>query len=128
MIQSIHFREKKWQFNKNAGRNDLKTDCNLITNPLRKDGKGAAEGLAFIWILTISASGIEILYYSTEEFFLIPNRKITDAELMVIIKQSYDHSYMALAPKNLAVGFDAGFPSFDQIPIDLLEIRQVLDM
>jgi hypothetical protein len=128
MIKSIHFRVKKWDYNKNAKLVNTKTDSNLATHPLRSNKQKNAEGLAFVWYLTLKANDMEVLYYSSEEYFLIPDRPITDEQLLNIVKQSYDRTSQEVAMRNLNVGLDAGFPPFEKHPIDLKEIKKVLDM
>lgn len=129
MIKSIKFRVKQWQHNPNAILIKLHTDAQLATHPLRKaGGDGKAEGLCFVWTLVIQANGIEVLFYSTEEFFIIPNREITDSRLEGILKESYDNSKSEVEIRNIKVGLNASFPSYKKIPIDLPTIRNVLDM
>jgi hypothetical protein len=127
-IKSIHFKIRKWQYNANAKMIKLHTTCDLRTHPLRNNESEEAKGLVFIWVLVISANDIEVLYYSTEEFFIIPERKITDDKLMQLIGMSHFRTNRELAPKNLAVGLDAGLPKLEDIPIDLKRIKSVLDM
>ncbi|MBL7745635.1 MAG: hypothetical protein JNN00_19340 [Chitinophagaceae bacterium] len=130
MITSIHFKVKKWDYNKKAPLTKTHTDCTLMTHPLRSNNEpdGKAAGLTFIWTLVLTGEGLEILYYSSEEFFVIPNRIISDEKLLEIIKQSYGRTSFEVAQRNIKVGLDAGFPRFEKIPIDLPHIRSVLDM
>lgn len=127
-IKSIHFKVRKWQYNKNAVMIKLHTDCQLLTHPLRKQNETEAQGLCFLWYLTITANDIEVLYYNTEEFFVIPNKKISLSKLKEIIYSSYLRSQAEIAFRNLAVGLDAGLPKFEDIPMDLERTRNVLDM
>lgn len=130
MIKSIHFAVKKWQYNSNAKLISPRTDSNVAVHPLRKhqNPNGKAEGLCFLWYLIITANGIEVLYYSSEEFFIIPNREISDTQLLHIVRQSFERTSYEVAMKNLKVGLDAGFPIFEKQLIDLKVIRGVLDM
>jgi len=128
MVRFINFDIKKWQYNKNAPKEGFKTDLSLITNPLRSRMNGPSEGLGLTWILTITAKGIEVLYYSAQEMIIIDDKNISDTHLFDTLRISYDHAYAAMAPKNLAVGLNAGFPPFEGIITDLSEIRAVLHM
>lgn len=128
-IEHIHFKVRKWDYNPNTPLTNTKTEAILRTHPLRKNQGGAAEGITFIWILVLTGEGLEILYYSTEEFVLIPHRKISLTALDKVVRKTYDNTMIELAGRNLAVGLDAGFPPFDNINgVELEGIRQVMNM
>lgn len=130
MIQHLKFERRKWDYNKNRPKTKFHTDCLLTTHPIksRTNPNGKAEGISFKWTLIITAELIECLYYSAEDWYIFTDRNFTDNELWVIIRQSYNRANDDLAPSNIKVGFNAGFPLFDSIPLNLSEIRQVLDM
>jgi hypothetical protein len=130
LIQSIHFKIRRWDYNENSPKTNVHTDCDLLVHPLRssvnQDAK--AEGLVFVWLLVITGEGIEMLYYSTEEFFVIPDRIITDAQLADIISNSYDKASNELALRNKVIGLDVALPDIGTLPLSIKEIREVLDM
>lgn len=129
MTKSIGFRVKKWDFNKNAILLKTKTDSMMATHPLRPhDNLSKNEGIGILWYLTITADGIEVLYYCSEELFLIPEKNIPDSDLLAMLRESYERSSKEVAIRNLQVGLNAGFPAFEKQPVDLMEIRKVLYM
>jgi len=130
MIQSIHFIIKKWDYNKKAPLTNTHTDCTLRLHPLRPvaDPTGKAAGLTFIWTLVLTGEGLEILYYSSQESFIIQPPVLIEPELLEITKQSYERSSYEVAMRNLAVGLDAGFPAFETIPMDVKALMNVIDM
>lgn len=128
MIKSINFRIKHWQYNNRIPMIKLHTDCLFKAHPLKNNTSIENQGLAFLWVLTITGDGLEILHYSSEEMFFIPDKKINDVQLMNIIRQSYNKANHEVSMKNAQAGLNAAFPPFNGVPIDLPEIRKVLDM
>ena len=127
MIESIRFHVKKWAFNSNAQILNPKTDCLLEALSLRSQKNPTViAGLGLIWILSISDNDLEILYYSSEEQFLFLDKNISDSQLLVIIRQSYKRTNAEVSARNEAVSLNAAFPPFDEIPLNLSDIRALL--
>lgn len=128
MITSIHFWVTKWEYNRAAPLTNIHTSCSLTTHPLRSNEGALAAGLCFVWTLVLTGEGSEILYYSSEEFYVISDRKITESQLLDIIYNSYDKSNKEVSMRNLKAGLDAAFPNFESIIINVKQIMKVLEM
>lgn len=131
MIKSIDFRILKWQYNNKIPLTNTRTETNLFSHPVRKNGDpfNKVEGVGFKWILVITANDLEVLYYSTQEMVLISDKDISDYAFKEIVRETHRKASLALVKKNLIAGLDAGFPEFDTIKtMDIKEIKKVLEM
>jgi hypothetical protein len=128
MVEVIYFNVEKWQHNAKARViKNPHNDLMLKTNPVRELATGKVAGLGFTWQFVVQFDNLEVLFYLSQERTLMP-KTISDKDLLKAIEDSYHRSYAAMAPRNMAVNFDVGFPPFEDIPKDLKQIRSVFDM
>jgi hypothetical protein len=131
MPKSIDFKVLKWQYNNKIPLINTRTETNLFSYPLRKlsDPSNSNQGIVFKWVLVITANNLEVLYYSTQEMVLIPDKNISNERLKDIVKETYQKASLELIRKNIPAGLNAGFPEFDTIKtMDIKEIKKVLQM
>lgn len=107
---------------------NTRTDTNIFFNPVFNNESETAQGISFSWVLVLTGNGIEILYYKSQEMYVISEGSSpNDVELRDLVYQSYLRTSEEVAKRNLKVGLNAGFPQFHKIPVNIKDIREVLD-